>query len=586
MAIDGILLNGLVGELQATLINARVDKIQQPEKDEIHIIMRNQGENYKLLLSASASHPRIHLTKINKINPQTPPMFCMVLRKHLTGGKLVSIHQPSFERIIEISFEVLNEMGDLTEKKLIIEIMGRHSNIIFIDSAGKILDSIKHVGINISRVREVLPGITYTYPPSQGKSDPRCANEDTLTNYLNSLENTQRPDRAVTDAFTGISKTSAEEIINIASNGDYGSIRLDEQGIPKVVTAFISFFYRVQQRQFNPVLIVDEQNKPKDILPFSYSLFSPELLKPYPNFSDALDDFFAVSDKVDRIQQRTTHLHKVIKTNLDRCEKKLALQLNEVEEAKKGDIYRLYGELLIANIYNIPDRIEQVSLLNYYDPENDNIIIPMDKTKTPSQNAQVYYKMYNKTKTVIEKQTKFILDTQNEISYLESLSEYLSKSSDEADILEIKEELIREGYIRRTVVKGKPKPRFTSKPHHYLSSDGFEIFVGKNNIQNDLLTLKMAVSCDLWLHTKVIPGSHVIIKTKGESVPENTILEAANLAAYHSKGRLSGNVPVDYCPKKNVKKPGGAKPGMVIYDHYNTIYVTPSEDMVQRMKKL
>ncbi|MBE3102355.1 MAG: NFACT family protein [Firmicutes bacterium] len=232
MAIDGILLNGLVGELQATLINARVDKIQQPEKDEIHIIMRNQGENYKLLLSASASHPRIHLTKINKINPQTPPMFCMVLRKHLTGGKLVSIHQPSFERIIEISFEVLNEMGDLTEKKLIIEIMGRHSNIIFIDSAGKILDSIKHVGINISRVREVLPGITYTYPPSQGKSDPRCANEDTLTNYLNSLENTQRPDRAVTDAFTGISKTSAEEIINIASNGDYGSIRLDEQGIP------------------------------------------------------------------------------------------------------------------------------------------------------------------------------------------------------------------------------------------------------------------------------------------------------------------------------------------------------------------
>lgn len=585
MAFDGVLLNGLARELQAVLANGRIDRIHQPETDEIHILIRNNGENYKLLLSASASYPRIHLTRQNKANPLVPPMFCMVLRKHLTGGRLLSIHQPGFERILVITFEVLNEMGDLTEKKLIIEIMGRHSNIIFTDHDGKILDSIKHVGENISRVREVLPGKQYVSPPSQGKSDPLNASHEQVVSLLASNDSGANWPRLLSDAFTGISRITAEEICQTAYAND-ACRQLADNTAGRIASAFIRFFSRVREGLFQPVMLLDDQGKPKDVLPFPYDLYPESLLRHYPAFSEATDDFFVTRDRTERAQQRTANLHRVIKNNLDRCTKKLAIQQQEVEEAKKGEIYKLYGELITSNIYIIPAGVDEVSLNNYYDPENASILVPMDNTKTASQNAQAYYKMYNKSKTVIEKQTKFIRETREEILYLESLTEHLSMSTEEADILEIKEELIREGYIRGESGKGKPKRHTVSKPHHYLSSDGFEIFVGKNNTQNDQLTLKMAVSTDLWLHTKVIPGSHVIIKASGRPIPENTLAEAANLAAYYSKGRASANVPVDYCPRKNVKKPGGTKPGMVIYEQYKTVYVTPSEEMVQAMKKL
>jgi predicted ribosome quality control (RQC) complex YloA/Tae2 family protein len=618
MAFDGVLLSGLSRELQVLLTNGRIDRIHQPETDEIHILIRNNGENYKLLLSASASYPRIHLTRQNKVNPLVPPMFCMVLRKHLTGGRLLSIRQPGFERILEITFEVLSEMGDLTEKKLIIEIMGRHSNIIFTDKDSKILDSIKHVGENISRVREVLPGKQYVSPPSQGKSDPLTADREQVISLLQSDNSGTKRPQLLADAFTGVSRVTAEEICRAAYDNGFcrlthtdagsgiaavhsaaGSITEDyasagcqpenstaENDSDRIAAAFACFFSRVREGLFQPAMLLDDQGKPKDVLPFPYGLYPESLLKQYPSFSEAMDDFFETRDRMERGQQRTASLHRVIKNNLDRCSKKLALQQQEVEEAKKGEIYKLYGELITSNMYNIPAGVDEISLNNYYDPDNTAILVPMDNTKTASQNAQSYYKMYNKSKTVTEKQTEFIRQTREELLYLESLAEHLSMCAEEADILEIKEELIREGYIRRESGKGKPKQRTVSRPHHYLSSEGFEIFVGKNNIQNDQLTLKMAVSNDLWLHTKVIPGSHVIVKALGRPVPETTLSEAANLAAYYSKGRASANVPVDYCPRKNVKKPGGAKPGMVIYEQYKTIYITPSEQMMRAMKKL
>ena len=585
MAFDGVLLSGLARELQAVLANGRVDRIHQPETDEIHILIRNNGRNHKLLLSASASYPRIHLTERNKENPLVPLLFCMVLRKHLTGGRLLSIHQPGFERILEIAFEVPDEMGDRTEKKLIIEIMGRHSNIIFTDKEGKILDSIKHVGENISRVREVLPGKQYVFPPSQGKSDPLSANSDQMISLLASRDHSIRPERILADTFTGISRTTAEEICRIAGC-DMVSGRQEADTAEKIASAFAGFLSKVREGLFQPVILLGEQSKPKDILPFPYGLFPSEQLKPYPSFSQALDDFFAVRDRMERAQQRTSHLHRVIKNNLDRCTKKLDMQRTEIEEAKKGEIYRLYGELITSNLYNIPSGAKEVALHNYYDPENEVVLVPMDPTKIPSQNAQAYFKRYSKSKTVLEKQTEFRKETQEEIKYLESLAEHLSMCSNEADLSEIREELVRGGYLRRDSGKGKPKQRMVSMPHHYLSSDGFEIFVGKNNLQNDHLTLKTAGSSDLWLHTKGIPGSHVIVRTLGRPVPEATLEEAANLAVYYSKGSSSANVPVDYCPRKNVKKPGGAKPGMVIYEQYKTIYITPSEEKVQRMKKL
>ncbi len=577
MALDGVLLYGLSKELENDLHGGRVDKIQQPEKDEIHLTLRNKGSNYRLLLSSSASHPRIHLIDQTKPNPMVPPMFCMVLRKHLSGGRLIRIQQPSMERILELSFEVINEIGDLGEKTLIIEIMGRHSNIILANPDGTILDAIKHVDSSISRVREILPGKQYVYPPSQGKTNPLEADLFDIENKLQSSDSGKSPANILSKSYTGISIATAEEILH-RSEVNNGALS----------NTFIDFFNNVRNNEFLPCLLMDPSGKPKDILPMAYTMYDRGSLKTYPSFSKALDEFYLVKDKIERIQQRTAHLHRVINNNLERCHKKLSLYIEELEKAKDAELHRLYGELITSNIYQIPDNAESVSLLNYYELDNPMITIALDPTKTPAQNAQSYYKKYNKAKRTEEKQSRLMKETQQEIDYLESINQNLSMCNNENDIMEIREELTQEGYLKDLSKKKKNKGQQTAstKPHHFLSSDGFEIFVGKNNIQNDQLTLKIALPSDLWLHTKTIPGSHVIVKAGGQSVPEATLLEAANLAAYYSKARLSTSVPVDYCPRKNVKKPNGAKPGMVIYEHYKTLYVTPSEEKVLEMKKL
>ncbi|HHY83254.1 MAG TPA: fibronectin/fibrinogen-binding protein [Clostridiales bacterium] len=585
MALDGILLFGLARELNNILANGRVDKIQQPEIDEIHLTIRNKGRNYKLLLSASASHPRIHLTNQSKQNPMVPPKFCMVLRKHLSGGRFISVRQPGMERILEIDFEVINEIGDLDKKSLIIEIMGRHSNIIMTDSDGKILDAVKHVDNSVSRVREVLPGELYHYPPTQGKTDPLSATAEEVSAKFTAAEKENIPENILSNAYTGLSKITAKEICRIAE--ERSSRSASSTSPDEIAASFVDFISKVKDGMFEPTLLMDEEGKPKDVLPMPYGLFPLNRLKKYPTFSEALDDFFIERDKTERIQQRTAYLNRVIKNNLERCLRKLEIQTEELDKAKNAEMYRLYGELITANIYRIPPGIDEISVPDYYQPDLPLITIPLDRYKTPAQNAQNYFKLYNKAKTVLSKQSLLIQDTREEINYLESVAQNLSICENEAEILEIKDELIKEGYIRDKDASGKArKQQPASKPYRFISSDGFEILVGKNNIQNDHLTLKIASSHDIWLHTKLIQGSHVIIRTGGQPVPETTLLEAANLAAYYSKGRSSANVPVDYCPKKNVKKPSGAKPGMVIYNQYKTIYVTPSEEMVKSMKKL
>lgn len=578
MAFDGVLLFGLARELENTLLGGRVIKIQQPEKDEIHIQIRNKGNNHRLVLSASPSHPRIHLTMEKKTNPPSAPMFCMVLRKHLSGGKLVTVRQPNNERILELDFEIIDEIGDLAEKTLVIEIMGRHSNIILTGQDGMILDAIKHVDQRISRVRQVLPNRQYVYPPSQGKVNPLTAAAEDVAHILQPMETGIDPAGILSNSFTGVSKATAEEICHRAQT---------PKKQKEIAASFVSFFQQVQSNKFQPVILRDDKGKPRDIFPMIYSIYHPDLLDSFSTFSEALDSFFILRDKVERIQQRTSHLNRIVKTNLERCYKKLALQEEELEKAKNAEEYRLFGELITSNIYQIPSGADKVVLPNYYETDYPMITIPLDPSMTPAQNAQNYFKNYSKAVTVTNKQSQFMKENLEEVNYLESILQNLSMCTDESDVSEIREELIQQGYIRERSERTKAKSRQkTSKPHHFISSDGLDIMVGKNNIQNDKLTLKAASPNDLWLHTKSIQGSHVIIKTGDKPVPETTLLEAANLAAWYSKGRFSSNVPVDYCPRKNVRKPGGAKPGMVVYDRYKTIYVTPSESMVRSLKKL
>jgi len=588
MPLDGVLLNSVLTELQDTIIDGKIDKIHQPEKDEIHMTIRAKGENYRLLLSASPNYPRIHFTEQRKQNPDPPPMFCMLLRKHLTSGRIVNIVQPQFERIIELHIESKDELGDVTVKRLIIEIMGRHSNIILVDGNGKILDSIKHITDEISRVREVLPGKQYVVPPSHGKVNPLETDSQMLMQRFNQSQTDKKADRFLSDLFTGVSLQTAGEICFLAIGArDLGIQELSDEEKLKIIEAFKDFFQKVKNKEFQTVVLKDPSGMPRDIFPFPYFQYSSENQEHFASVSQALEYFYLEKDRKDRMHQRSAYLNKVLKQNLERCRKKLAVLQEELLEAENDEKYRLWGELITANIYQIPKGAKEVSLLNYYDPEGSSIIIPLDENKTAAKNAEAYFRKYNKAKKALEMISRQIEENQLEIQYLESLLHSLENCTDELEVNEIRQELIEEGYIKAgEKAKQKDRPSKTSKPHHFISSDGFDMYVGKNNHQNDMLTLKIAGPNDIWLHTKNIPGSHVIIKADGKKVPEKTLLEAGLLAATFSKGKQSSNVPVDYCPRKNVKKSSGAKPGMVIYENYKTMYITPSEEEVKKLKKI
>lgn len=576
MAFDGVLLYGLARELDEILSGGRIDKIHQPETDEVHITVRNQGNNYKLLLSASANNPRAHLTRQNKTNPLTPPMFCMVLRKHISGTRISCIKQHNMERIMEIRLTGVNELGDVDEKSLVIEIMGRHSNIILINSEGIIVDAVKHVSKNISRVREVLPGRKYVYPPSQDKTNPLNVEAEHVEQVLQYSDDKKSPVELLVKSYIGISTVTAKEICYRGNNN-----------IREIPLAFHNFFLKIKDHALQPAILLDEKDNPVDILPASYKLYPPARLKFFPTFSEALDEFYLMRDKTERLKQQSGHLHRIIKNNLARLYKKNDIISKQLKEAENAEQYRLYGELITANIYQIPEGINQIELVDYYSSDNSMIAVPLDPAKSPAQNAQHYFKIYNKLKRMQKTQSKLLEEIQEEIDYLESVHQHLNACTEENDVMEIKEELIDGGYIKKRSKKiEKEQKQLSSKPLHFVSSDGIDILVGKNNLQNDRLTFKTAHPDDLWLHTKAIQGSHVIIRSGGKPVPDTTLLEAANLAAYYSRGRQSTNVPVDYCTRKHVRKPSRAKPGMVIYDNYKTIYVTPSEERILSMKRI
>lgn len=581
MSYDGFVTRCITDELNKKILGGKIDKVYQPEKDEIILSIRTHNGNYKLLLSASASNPRVHLTAVKRENPMVPPMFCMLMRKHLSGGIVTGIHQSGFDRVIRIDIENRDEMGDICTRSVITEIMGRHSNIILTDVNNKIMDSAKHIDFTVSAVRQILPGLIYYPPPTQ---DKLSADEMTTPQLLNIIE--ELPEDAPLDKFLvsnimGMSPLLSREIIYTFNNST--RVLKGEIDCAAFVVHLYDFLKAMCDSKFSPSLVIDTSEKRP-------AYFSCVRLTQYENYSHT-EDYSSISEVVDtyyekrsnreHMNRRSATLSKLVSNNIERCEKKLIIHRESLENSKNRDKYKMYGDLITANIYRIKYGMKSVTVENYYSAECEEVEIPLKEDISPSQNAQRYYKKYNKAKITENNAIEQIKLAEDEKFYLESVAESLENIETSAELAEIRNELANEGYLPKQ--NGKQKKNQTkSAPIKYISVDGYEIWVGRNNKQNDELTLKTSYSTDIWFHTKNIPSSHTIVKTKGTGeAPDTTLMQAAKIAAYHSKAKNSSQVPVDYTIVKNVKKPNGSKPGMVIYDHYNTVYVLPeipSED--------
>ena len=559
MAFDGITVAALVQELRDNLTGGRIAKIAQPEPDELLLTIKTPAGQRKLYISASASLPLIYLTDENKLSPMTAPNFCMLLRKHIGNGRITSISQPKLERIISLHIEHLNELGDLCEKKLIIEIMGKHSNIIFCDDKDMILDSIKHVSAQMSSVREVLPGRTYFIPDTMEKSDPLSVNEK---KFLDTLKEKPVPlGKAIYTSFTGISPVIAEDICFLAGlDSQLPASELDEDTFLHLFRQFSYYMDDIRGCHFHPCIYYDGTS-PKDFGAVALSHFSNYTKQEFTSISEVLNTYYATKNTLTRIRQKSADLRHVVQTALERNRKKYDLQKKQLRDTENREKYKVYGELIHTYGYNLAPNSRELTALNYY--TNEEITIPLDPTLTPAENAQKYFNKYNKQKRTFEALTELIQETADDIHYLESISNSLDIALTEADLIHIKEELMQTGYVRRKYTKKKEK--ITSRPMHYISSDGYHMYVGKNNLQNEELTFSFANGNDWWFHAKGAPGSHVIVKTGGDELPDRTFEEAGRLAAYYSKNRGSDKVEIDYVEKKHVKKPNGSKPGFVVY---------------------
>lgn len=589
MSFDGIVTNAVVKELNETILGGRIDKIYQQEKDEILINIHNKGESSRLVLSASSNNPRIYLTNYSKKNPPAPPMFCMLLRKHLSGGIILNIEQFEMDRVVFIDISAIDELGEPTEKRLIIEIMGKHSNIILIDkNSNKIIDSIKRVSEDMSRVRQILPGFIYEYPPVGNKKNPRKTNKDEFLSLFEIENKNTSIYKFLYFNYLGLSPMIAKEICfrgNI--DIDRTLISLDKEDIDSLYNEFNRIMNIVNKGEYTPLYITT--NDKNHIIAF-YSLDLHQYGSENKIYSDSissiLDNFYKRKDIMDRISQKSQSIRKSIQVKLDRTVSKLGKQKEELFDSKDREKYKIYADLISANIYKIPRGVDKIELDNFYDENMEKLMVPLDIKLSPVDNAQKYYKKYSKLKNANQLLLEQIPETEEEIEYLENVLLSIENSTEVEELDEIKEELISEGYLKGNDKKNKKKKEEKiSKPMEFTSSDNIKIYVGKNNKQNDYLTLKFSHKEDLWLHVQGMPGSHVIIKSEGKAVPDTTLEEAAILAAYFSKGKNSKHIPIDYTQRKNVRKPKNAKTGMVIYDNYKTIIVDPEKSVVDRLSK-
>lgn len=578
MAFDGIAAYALVQQLRKELVGTKIDKLYQPEKDEITLVLRSKTTDGKLLMSASTSNPRVHFSHISKQNPMSAPMFCMLLRKHLCGGKVIAVSQNGLERCIDIQIESYTELGDLTVKHLIAEIMGRHSNIILTDCDGKILDSIKHIDASVSSVRQILPGMGYAPPPPQDKINPLECEYIDIVRAVASAEGVVL-DKFIMQTFEGISPVVAREICAKSGlNTDVAAAELTADMQKKLCDEIFELFEKIKRCDFSPCVIYDGGGKPIDFCAFEIEQYgTAATVKRCDSISCAAEDYYVTRDTEERKKQKSASLVRLVSNNIDRCAKKIVILHQTVQKSCERDKYKMYADLITANLYRIKNGEKAVVAENFYSPECETVIIPLDIQLTPQQNAQRYYKKYSKAKIAEEQATIQLGLAQSELEYLESIMQSVSLASNSDDLEEIKNELAAQGYMTQRA-SGRRKKQTVSKPMHFVSSDGFDIYVGKNNTQNDYVTTRLANSADWWFHTKGFAGSHTIIKLGvDKEIPDRTMLEAAMLAAYYSSAKESAKVEIDYTQIKNVKKPSGAKPGMVIYDSYNTLYVNPHE---------
>jgi len=588
MAFDGVVIANIIQELRDTLVGGRINKIAQPEKDELVLTVKGQArEQYKLLLSADASLPLAYLTQNNKANPMTAPNFCMLLRKHLNSARILAISQPGLERVINIKLEHLDEMGDLRIKYLIIELMGKHSNIIFCDEDMKIIDSIKRINQFVSSVREVLPGRDYFIPATTVKYDPLSINYDTFCEDI--LKKPMQTSKALYTGLTGISPLLANEICFRASlDSEIPPASLGEAARLHLFRNIERLMEDVKNAAFTPN-IVSLDGVPVEFSSVALTCYQDCAVTLFDSVSAMLEAYYATKSSVTRIRQKSSDLRKVVANALDRASKKYDLQLKQLKDTEKRDKFKVYGELITAYGYGLEPGAKVLNAINYYD--NQEISIPLDPTITPMENAKHYFEKYIKLKRTFDALTKFIKETEDELTHLESIRTALTIAIEEDDLTELKRELTEYGYVKRKFI-GNPnklgkkvnlkKSSAKSKPFHYISSDGYHIYVGKNNFQNDELTFQFADGGDWWFHAKKIAGSHVIIKSGGSELPDKPFEEAARLAAYYSSARDADKVEIDYTVRKNVKKPSGSKPGFVIYHtNYSLVASTDITEIVQ-----
>ena len=559
MAFDGITVAAIVRELRSTIENGRISKIAQPEADELLLTIKTPSGQQRLFLSADASLPLAYLASSNKPSPLAAPNFCMLLRKHIGSGRITAVTQPGLERVICLEIEHLNELKDPCRKRLMVELMGKHSNIIFCDEDGTILDSIKHVSAHMSSVREVLPGRPYFIPATQEKQDPLTVPRDVFLREI--FSKPVRLAKAIYTTLTGFSPLMAEEVCFRASlDSDRPATAFTENEQLHLYGIFSLLREDLLEGSFAPAIYYDGE-APVDFSAVPLRQFQDLRADSYQSISKLLEDYYAKRNALTRIRQKSSDLRHLVQTALERSRKKYDLQLSQMKDTEKRDKYRVYGELINTYGYSLPAGARQLTAVSYYTGEE--VSIPLDGTLTPAENAQRYFSRYNKLKRTYEALETLIKETEAETAHLGSVMNSLEIARGEEDLAQIREELVQSGYIRRK--SGEKRARITAKPLHYISSDGFHIYVGKNNLQNEELTFQFADGGDWWFHAKGAPGSHVIVKSQGRELPDRTFEEAAALAAHYSALRDSGKAEVDYVQRKHVKKPGGAKPGFVVY---------------------
>lgn len=576
MAFNGVTVGAVVSELKKRALGGRIFKIQQPESNELHLIIKNYKDTMRLMISADAGLPLIYLTEETKNSPMQAPTFCMLLRKHIGNGRIVEINQPDSERIVELVIEHLDEMGDLCRKKLIVEIMGRYSNIIFTTGEGKILDAIRRVPPDMSSVRIVLPGETYSYPPSQGKLNPMTM---TIAEFEERIKELNMPIAKVFGAvITGFSKVTGEELCyraGVDGRKDKESLTGDETA--RLLGALSSLLTDIREERYSPV-IVKERGIPKEFSSFKLEMYSDLETVSYESISEVLEVYYKERNAGIRISQKSYDLRHIVTTAVERTARKYDLQREQMKDTEDREIYRIYGELLNAYGYSAKPQDTEITCENYYD-EGRPITIPLDPQLSAMENSRKYFEKYNKKKRTYQALETLLVETKSELDYLESVLHALSIAASEDDLREIHEELKATGIVRTKTNKKGEKKKAASKPMHFVSEAGYDIYVGKNNIQNDYLSFDFADGNDMWFHAKKIPGSHVIVKRKGqEELPDSVYEDAARLAAYFSSGNKNPKVEIDYTERKNLKKPAGQKPGFVIYHTNYSMVAEPNID--------